>query len=196
VNTATILRLLCLLFILALTTWAQPSGHEMVSLFNGKDLAGWIPMNNVVFTVTNGCIHMSKASGWLRSEKPYTNFVFEAEWRALETNYNSGFFLRAGLEGKPFPTDVWQVNPKESALGSLMKGSKTVVAFPTTPGPRTPPLEWVTFRMEARGTKLMLEINGKQAWQFEQFDAGSGYLGLQAEGRPFEFRNLRIQELP
>jgi len=175
---------------------AQPATNGPTSLFNGKDLSGWVPMNNASFSVTNGRIHISKTSGWLRSKRVYTNFIFEIEWRALETNYNSGFFLRAGLEGKPFPTDVWQVNLKESALGSLMKGSKTIVAFPTEPGSRTPPFKWITFRMEARGSTLTLDINGQRAWKFEQFDSAYGYLGLQAEGKAFEFRNLRLQEVP
>src|SRR5262245_49495200 len=102
--------LISFIFMLVRTASAQPPTNGPVSLFNGRDLSGWVPMNNAAFTVTNGCIHMPKTSGWLRSEQIYTNFVFEAEWRALETNYNSGFFLRAGLEGKPFPTEVWQVN--------------------------------------------------------------------------------------
>jgi len=185
-----------LLLVIFQTSSAQPATSGPTSLFNGKDLSGWVPMNNATFNVTNGCIHISKTSGWLRSERVYTNFIFEAEWRGLETNYNSGFFLRAGLDGKPFPTDVWQVNLKESALGSLMKGSKTIVAFPTERGPRTPPFEWVTFRMEVRGSTLTLDINGQRAWKFEQFDSASGYLGMQAEGKAFEFRNLRLQELP
>ena len=177
-------------------TRVESSETPSTPLFNGKDLSGWVLMNGASFTVTNGVIHLAKSSGWLRSEKQYTNFVFEVDWRALETNYNSGFFLRAGVEGKPFPNDVWQVNLKESALGSLMKGSKTALPFPTISGPRTPPFEWVTFRMEARGKRLTLDINGKRAWVFEQFEPPSGYIGLQAEGRMFDFRNLRIQQLP
>ncbi len=98
-------------------------GGPWQSLFNGNNLSGWVPMNDAVFFATNGCIHLAKSSGWLRTERQFTNFVFEAEWRALHSNYNSGFFLRAGLTGKPFPTEVWQVNLKESALGSLLKGS-------------------------------------------------------------------------
>src|SRR6266436_3426829 len=27
-------------------------------LFNGKDLSGWVPMNDAVFFATNGCIHL------------------------------------------------------------------------------------------------------------------------------------------
>jgi hypothetical protein len=163
------------------------------SLFNGKDLSGWVSMNDAVFSTTNGCIHLAKSSGWLRTERQYTNFVFEAEWRALHSNYNSGFFLRAGTTGKPFPTGVWQVNLKESSLGSLLIGPKTVQPSTTA---RRPVNEWNTFRMEASGRMLTLYVNGVQAWEFDQFDADPGYLGLQAEGSAFDFRNLRVVETP
>ena len=33
---------------------------------------------------------------------------------AYYNDKNSGFFLRASLEGKPFPVEVWQVNLKET----------------------------------------------------------------------------------
>jgi hypothetical protein len=163
------------------------------SLFNGKDLSGWTPMNDGVFSATNGVIHLASGMGWLRTERQYTNLVFEAEWRALQTNYNSGFFLRAGLDGKPFPTDVWQVNLKETALGSLLKGAKTVQPSTT---PALPLNQWFKFRMELSGRKLVLDVNGQRAWEFNDLDAAPGYLGLQAEAKAFDFRNLRVQELP
>ena len=50
--------------------------------------------------------------------------------------------------------------------------------------------------MEAKGRKLTLDVNGQRAWEFDKFDADHGYLGLQAEGKSFDFRNLRVQELP
>jgi Domain of Unknown Function (DUF1080) len=165
---------------------------QWVSLFNGKNLTGWVIMNNATFMVTNGAVHLEKSTGWLRTEKIYTNFVFEAEWRALETNYNSGFYIRAGLEGTPYPTNAWQVNLKESALGQLLRGKAEVLPSKT---PKFPINEWVKFRMEARGKKLSLDVNGARAWEFDKLDVDHGYVGIQAEGRSFEFRNVRVQEL-
>jgi hypothetical protein len=162
------------------------------SLFNGKDLTGWVVMNDATFTVTNGVLHLEKGSGWLRTEREYTDFILEAEWRALETNCNSGFFIRAGLEGKPFPTNVWQVNLKESAIGQLLRGRPEVLPSKT---PKFPVNEWVKFLMEVRGKKLTLDINGQRAWEFNDLDVDHGYIGLQAEGKSFDFRNLRVQEL-
>jgi hypothetical protein len=166
---------------------------KWVSLFNGKDLTGWVKQNDGTFTVTNGVIHLEGGKGWLRSERQFTNFVFEAEWRGLETNYNSGFFIRAPGEGKPWATNVWQVNTKQNAIGELLEGSKKVVLSKLPPRPAG---EWVKFHLEVRGHEIALDVDGQRAWEFKEFTPDSGYLGLQAEGRPFEFRNLRVQELP
>jgi unsaturated rhamnogalacturonyl hydrolase len=163
------------------------------SIFNGRDLTGWASMNDGVFQVSNGIIRLEKGSGWLRTEQIYTNFIFEAEWRALRTNYNSGFLLRASLDGKPFPTNVWQVNLKDTALGALLKGSATVQTNTTA---KLPPGDWHRFKMKANGHKLALDIDGQRVWEFKNFEPDSGFIGLQAENHPFEFRNLKLQELP
>ena len=187
------LHLLTALLLASHAFAAGVTGDEQwVSLFNGKDLTGWVIVNNATFMVTNGVIHLDKSTGWLRTEKKYTNFVFEAEWRALETNYNSGFYIRAGLEGTPYPTNALQVNLKESALGQLLRGKTEVLPSKT---PKFPINEWVKFRMEARGKKLSLDVNGARAWEFDQLDVDHGYIGIQAEGRPLDFRNLRVEEL-
>jgi len=80
-----------------------PKDETWVSLFNGKDLSGWVPVQEVTFVVTNSNLRLVSGMGWLRTEKQYTDFVLEAEWRALVPGYDSGFFIRAGLEGKPWP---------------------------------------------------------------------------------------------
>ena len=162
------------------------------SLFNGKDLTGWAPVNDVTFVVTNGNLRLVKGMGWLRTSKQYTNFIFEAEWRALVPQYDSGFFVRAGLEGKPWPSEGWQVNLARAALGGLVKGYKTVVPAETPPMPVE---QWVKFRIEVRGKRITLDVDGERAWEYKALDAASGYIGIQAEERAFDFRNLRVQEL-
>jgi uncharacterized protein len=163
------------------------------SLFNGKDLSGWVPMYDVTFVATNGNLRLVTGMGWLRTEKQYSNFILEAEWRALVPEYDSGLFMRAGLEGKPWPKDGWQVNLLRSALGSLVKGYKTIVPAETPPMPLN---HWVKFRIEVRGTKVTLDVDGERAWEFNNLDAQGGYIGIQAENKAFDFRNLRIQVLP
>jgi len=170
-----------------------PKDGSWESLFNGKDLSGWAPVNDVTFVVTNSNLRLVAGMGWLRTEKQYTDFVLEAEWRALVPEYDSGFFIRAGLDGKPWPKDGWQVNLARNALGGLVKGYKTVVPAETPPMPLN---QWVKFRIEVRGRKITLDVDGERAWEFKELDADRGYIGIQAENKAFDFRNIRIQELP
>jgi len=163
-----------------------------VSLFNGKDLSGWAPVHKVTFVVTNGNLRLVDGMGWLRTERQYTDFVLEAEWRALVPQYDSGFFVRAGLEGDPFPNDGWQINLASNALGALVRGYRTVVPAET---PRMPLNRWVKFRMEVRGKKITLDVDGERAWEYNALDAQRGYIGIQAEGKSFDFRNIRVKEL-
>jgi hypothetical protein len=181
--------------IVACTTVAAegPTPGAWVSLFNGRDLIGWVAMNEANSLVTNANLHLVSGMGWLRTEKQYQDFILEVEWRALESGYNSGFFIRVGLEGKPWPTGGWQVDLNRAALGALVKGTRTMVPAETPPIPVN---QWVKFRIEARGRKITLDVNGERAWEFNELDADRGYIGLQAEGKSLEFRNLRIQELP
>src|SRR5690349_15707682 len=176
----------------SLPTQAADADTKWESLFNGKDLSGWAPVHEVAFIVTNGNLRLVKGMGWLRTEKQYKDFVFEAEWRALVPQYDSGFFVRAGLDGKPWPDGVWQVNLQGAALGGLVKGNKIVVPAETPPMPLN---KWVKFRIQARGNKLTLDVDGERAWEFDKFDAQQGYIGIQAEDKAFEFRNIRIQGL-
>lgn len=162
------------------------------SLFNGKDLSGWVAMHDVQFIVTNSNLRLVRGMGWLRTEKRFKDFILEAEWRALVPGYDSGFFVRAGLEGKPWPNEVWQVNLQRAALGGLVKGYKTVVPAETPPMPLN---KWVKFRIEVRGKKITLAVDGERAWEFNELDSAEGYIGIQAEEKAFDFRNIRIQEL-
>lgn len=162
------------------------------SLFNGKDLAGWVPVHDVTFVATNGNLRLVTGMGWLRTEKQFKDFILETEWRALEPDYDSGLFIRAGLEGKPWPKDGWQVNLKDSSLGGLVKGFKTMVPAET---PRAPVGKWVKFRLEVRGKKITLDVDGERAWEFNDVDADRGHIGIQAENKSFDFRDLRVQDL-
>jgi hypothetical protein len=181
---------LALLLNSAHSSLAAEPGWE--SLFNGKDLTGWKAVNDVTFEVVDGNLRLVKGMGWLRTEKEYQDFILEAEWRALEEKYDSGFFVRAGLEGKPWPNDGWQVNLRYDALGGLVKGYQNKVPAET---PRMPVKKWVKFRLEVRGKEISLDVDGERAWEYKSLDAVKGYIGIQAENKSFDFRNLRIQTL-
>jgi hypothetical protein len=183
----------CLLLGAAAVAPAADGPGAWVPLFNGKDLSGWATTHDVTSMVTNGNLRLVSGMGWLRTEKQFQDFILEVEWRGLESGYNSGLFLRAGLEGKPWPTGGWQVDLNRAALGALVKGSRPMVPAETPPMPVN---QWVKFRIEVRGRATTLAVDGARAWEFNGLDVERGYIGLQAEGKAIEFRNIRIQELP
>lgn len=74
------------------------------SLFNGKDLSGWVDVNTSKDTwyVKDGLLVCSgHPIGVMRSEEQYENFILHIEWRHMESGGNSGVF--AWSEGKAAP---------------------------------------------------------------------------------------------
>lgn len=165
---------------------------KWISLFNGKDLAGWVVMNDATFEVKDGNLRLVKGMGWLRSDKEYDDFVVEVEWRALEEQYDSGIFFGCGLEGKPWPKQNWQLNLRYNMIGGLVKSSKVMVPAET---PKMPINQWVKLRLEVKGKKATLDVDGERAWETDLVEGHHGYLGIQAENKAFDFRNFRLQEL-
>ena len=82
---------------------------QWVSLFNGKDLTGWVNVNTAddTWSVRDGLLVCSgHPIGVMRSEKQYENFLLHIEWKHLEAGGNSGVFAWSEgtvPEGKNLP---------------------------------------------------------------------------------------------
>src|SRR5258708_8454938 len=98
-----------LLFLIAIahSTFAAADG-DFVSLFNGRDLSGWVNVNCApeTWSVRDGLIHCTGLpTGALRTVRQYENFILELEWRHLSSGGNSGVFIWASpiaATGVPF----------------------------------------------------------------------------------------------
>ena len=85
---------------------AEPDKDGWISLFNGKDLAGWVEVGKEKWTVEEGEIKgeaISKAYGYLQTEKTYKDFVLSLHFKC-EGDGNSGVFFHTGF--KPGTADV------------------------------------------------------------------------------------------
>jgi 3-keto-disaccharide hydrolase len=92
----------------ALAQTAKPPSVDWVSLFNGKDLTGWINVGAEKWSVEDGTIHgqgITKEYGYLRTAKNYTDFHLTLKFRC-EGDGNSGVFFR--VEFKPGTPEVTQ----------------------------------------------------------------------------------------
>jgi hypothetical protein len=56
--------------------------------------------------------------------------------------------------------------------------------------------EWNHYRIVCTNGVLRLSVNGKEVSGGEECNYRKGYLALESEGAPVEFRNIRIKELP
>jgi hypothetical protein len=166
-------------------------------LFNGKDFTGWRfsggPEDGAReapnWKVKDGVIELSGGSHpHLATEREYADFELRLEWRALRDKYNSGVYIRSGQK-----VGANQINLAKGGeggfIGGKAQGAKTV------PDLQKPAGEWNEWRILARGDKVTFWCNGKPAWEATGITPAKGYIGLQAEGAPMEFRNLRLREI-
>ena len=77
--------------------------------------------------------------------------------------------------------------PPRSANGSRSFPSKRLVK---------PHGEWNHYYIRAINGEVRLWVNGEEVSGGKDCDPCSGYLSLESEGAPVEFKNIRIRELP
>jgi hypothetical protein len=178
------------------------------------------------WSVGNGMIHCTgHPTGALRTSRQYENFILEVEWRHLTSGGNSGVFIWGtpiAAPGVPFLRGIEvqvldhgyaekyeQQNGKKSDWftthgdvfpihGATMKpfgrhnGERS---FPSEERSKRSP-EWNHYRIVCSNGVIRLHVNGKEVSGGEECNYRKGYLALESEGAPVEFRNIRIKELP
>jgi Domain of Unknown Function (DUF1080) len=178
------------------------------------------------WTVRNGVIHCTgKPVGGLRTLRQYENFIMECEWRHLSSGGNSGVFVWGSpinATGVPFLRGIevqvldhgyaadfekrsgkkpdWftthgDVFPIHGATMDPIGRSNGKRSFPSEERSKPSP-EWNHYRIVANDGKIRLHVNGKEVSGGDNCNYRKGYLALESEGAPVEFRNLRIMELP
>ena len=166
-----------------------------------------------------------KPVGGLRTVRQYENFIVELEWRHLQRSGNSGFFVWGtpiNAPGVPFlrgievqildqgyAEDLEKKNGKKADWFTVHGDVFPIHGATMTPVGRTngkrsfptedrskPSPEWNHYRIVANNGSLRLHVNGKEVSGGDDTNYRKGYLALESEGAPVEFRNLRIKELP
>jgi hypothetical protein len=202
-----------------------PDAAGFVSLFNGRDLAGWVNVNTApdTWSVRDGLLVCSgKPLGVMRSEKQYENFVLHVEWMHMERGGNSGVFLWSdarpresrlpdGVEVQMLELDWVKLNERDGKVPPIayvhgeLFGVGGVLVSPDNPrGERSMSVEnrcrgrgeWNTYDVVAVDGVVKLSVNGKFVNGISRSTRRKGYLCLESEGAEIRFRNIRILELP
>jgi hypothetical protein len=189
-----------------------------VPLFNGRDLAGWVPVQVApsTFTVQDGMIICTgKPIGVLRTDRMYENFILELEWRHMVPNGNAGLFIWSDAltaRGQPFTRSIevqildgpngdgYTTHGDVFAIhGATLKpgnpGKWAMRSYPTEHRSNPSP-QWNHYRVEAVDGAIRLAVNGKVVTTASEASPRKGYICLESEGGVVHYRNIRIRELP
>ena len=176
--------------------------NRLGSLFNGKDLTGWVKVGNEKWKVEDGAIHgvgVTKEYGYLRTEKKYVDFHLTLRFKC-DADGNSGVFFHSDF--KPGTVDVAQGLQFEidrvlgHHTGGLYGDDRNWIVWPA-PELETVirPNDWNEMRMRVVGNRYTSYLNGTLMVDFtdptpKSFD---GYISLQLHSGGLG--NMRFKEI-
>lgn len=91
--------------------------------------------------------------------------------------------------------DVFPVGQKMTPFPPLSNGGKGPRSFPSEDRVK-PHGHWNHYYVRAINGEVRLWVNGKEVSGGNNCSTTTGYLCLESEGSPIEFRNFRLRELP
>ncbi len=188
-------------------------------MFDGETLSGWVNVNGAASTwrAEDGMIRCSgKPTCLLRTDRMYEDFILEFEWMHHEKQGNAGIFVWSDAlpaPGVPFSKAIevqvmigveTENYTSEGDIFSIWGATMT----PDRPHPagwaRCLPSEartrgageWNHYRIECIDGRISLAVNGGVVSGGYDCNPRKGFICLESEGTPIDFRNLRIKELP
>jgi hypothetical protein len=177
------------------TLTASEASSGWVLLFDGKTLSNWVPSGEADWKIEDGTITATKGSGFLATPKPYTDFEFKADFWADKTA-NSGVFIRCA-DNPIRAAGCYEVNifdaHEQWPTGSI-NNLKTVL--PDRPNTTD---RWNTFEIIAKGTNLIVRVNGTTTVDVKDDRRPNGTIALQQGGGGavglVRFRNVKVRSL-
>jgi Domain of Unknown Function (DUF1080) len=161
------------------------SGAGWITLFDGtaKSLDNWNRLGDANWRVEDGAIVADKGKGgFLVSRNSYKDFQIRAEFWADHTT-NSGIFIRAADPNKIGAVSSYEVNIYDQRPEPAYGTGAIVDVAKVDPMPKAGG-KWNTFLITARGSQLIVELNGKQTVNVTDSKFASGPFALQFGNGP------------
>jgi len=208
-----------LILITYLGSVAQQQAEEgFVTLFNGKDLDGWVG-NKLSYKAKNGTIVVDPeadgSGGNLYTSEEYSDFIFRFEFQ-LTPGANNGLGIHAPLDG-----DAAYVGKELQILDNTAEKYANLKPYqyhgsvygiiPAKRGYLKPVGEWNEEEVIVRGSKIKIILNGTTIVDGDFLEASkdgtmdglehpglqrkSGHIGFLGHGAVLSFRNIRIKDL-
>ncbi len=209
------MRLLLVGLFLQLCTPVAAQQERWVSLFNGKDLSGWKPLNGKArFEVRDGMIIgttvPNEPNSFLATEKEYKDFTLELEFEA-DSTMNSGIQFRSEsrpdyLNGRVHGYQM-EIDPSDRAWsGGIYDEGRRLWLYTLEYNPVAKTAYkrkgWNKYRIECSGNTVRTWVNGVPAACLVDDMDTRGFIALQVHsisrpedaGRQIRWRNIRIRE--
>ena len=210
----TLLPILVLAVVSSTLTAAEAG---FVNLFDGNSLTGWklVRGHGPGYIVKDGLLVCPKEGGGnLFTEKEYSNFIFQFEFR-LQPAGNNGVGIRAPLEGDAAYVGMEiqildNEAPEYKDLRPAQYHGSVYDVIPAKRGYVKKPGEWNTEEIRAEGRRIKVTVNGTVILDADLDSVKdpevlkkhpglarqSGHIGFLGHGALLEFRNIRVKELP
>jgi hypothetical protein len=174
----------------ALST-AQAGGFT--TLFDGSSLDGWRVLGNANWELGEGAVSANSGNGFLVSEESYGDFELSLEFW-VDTPANSGIFIRCSDPQSVNDRNSYEVNIYDTRADQTYRtGGIVHLAAPSavinSGG------QWNIYQITARGSRLVVSLNGTQTVDTTDDQFTSGPIALQYGAGIVRFRNVRIRSL-
>jgi len=174
---------------------AENPEDGFVSLFDGKSLDGWHLMNDAQFVAEDGVIKLNGGSGWLRSEKEYSDFIIRLEFRFMKPIQDGGVFLRAKKDSENWPEN-YEIQVENTNRMAKIWGAEHDLNVELVEKVLKPLDEWNDYDIKLVGSKIEVRVNGELVSTSDDMaNLTNGYIGLQGENGFHEYRNIKIKDL-
>ncbi len=188
------------LSMLGYVAYAQP-----VSLFNGKDLAGWKVYGTEKWYVKDGLLICEsgpdKQYGYLATEKAYKDFELTLEFKQ-GADGNSGVFFRSSIEGTKITGWQAEVAPPGSDTGGIYESyGRGWLIKPDKEKERFLKFgDWNLMKVRVVGDQVTTWLNGQQMIHLidQKIGEATGSIALQIHdggGIKVYWRNIHLTEI-
>jgi hypothetical protein len=192
---------------LAASAWAQTVDTPWVSLFNGKDLSGWVKVGQERWEVEGSTIlgqGISGGYGYLRTEKKYKDFEFAVRFRC-DADINSGVFFHT--EFVPGTADVsqglqFEIDTRLNRhTGGIYGDGRQWIVWPSPENETVVrQTDWNEYIVKVVANRYIARLNGVTIIDFTDPTPKSsdGYIALQlhsGESGTMRFKEIYIRDL-
>ncbi len=203
--------------IFAGSVFAQQAEKGFVSLFNGKDLSGWVGKTEMFEVLDGGILSFiegPKNFGNLMYNKKFANFILRFDFK-LVPNGNNGIGIRAtdiDKDAAYYGMEIQVLDDtgdKKQHLKPFQYHGSIYGVIAAEKGHLKPVGQWNSEEIRAEGSKIKVTLNGTVILNAdiagitktpdEKDHPGlhnkEGYIGFLGHTMPVQFKNIRVKEL-